>query len=121
MSQLSFASLTPKKKSPLKQEQFLEEMRKLVPWKKISKLIQPHYYSNKTGRPAYDLILMVKIHCLQQWYNIGDLAIEEAIYDRRSFAKFLDIDLMNNRVPDETTILNFRHLNRGEVSCRANL
>lgn len=110
MSQLSFASLTPKKKNPLRTEEFLEEMRQVVPWRKIARLIKPHYYNNKTGRPAYDLILMIKIHCLQQWYNLADLAMEEAIYDRRSFAKFLDIDLMLDRIPDETTILNFRHL-----------
>ncbi|PCI95523.1 hypothetical protein COB11_01950 [Candidatus Aerophobetes bacterium] len=85
-------------------------MRQIVPWKKMAKVIRPHYYSNKTGRPAYDLVLMIKIHCLQQWYNLGDLTMEEAIYDRLSFARFLDIDLMNNRVPDETTILSFRHL-----------
>ncbi len=110
MNQLTFASLTPKKKNTLRQEMFLEDMSKIVPWKKIAKLIRPYYYSNTTGRPAYDLVQMIKIHCLQQWYNLGDLAMEEAIYDRRSFAKFLNIDLMNNRIPDETTILNFRHL-----------
>ena len=110
MGQLTFASLTPKKKNIIRQEQFLEEMRKIVPWMKIAKMIRPFYYNNKTGRPAYDLVLMIKIHCLQQWYNLADLAMEEAIYDRRSFAKFLDIDLMNDRIPDETTILNFRHL-----------
>ena len=57
-----------------------------------------------------NLILMIKIHCLQNWYNLGDLAMEEAIYDRRSFAEFLDLDLMLDKIPDETTILNFRHL-----------
>lgn len=110
MSQLSFASLTPKKKSQLRAEKFLEEMSAVVPWKRISDLIKPHYYDNTTGRPAYKLSLMVKIYCLQQWYNLGDLAMEEAIYDRRSFSDFLAIDLMNDRIPDETTILNFRHL-----------
>lgn len=53
---------------------------------------------------------MVKVYCLQQWYNLGDLPMEEAIYDRRSFADFLGIDLMNDPIPDETTILKFRHL-----------
>lgn len=110
MSQLSFASLTPKKKTKLRAEQFLSEMEVVVPWRKITKLIKPHYYSNKVGRPAYDLLLMVKIYCLQQWYNLADLSTEEAIYDRRSFQKFLKIDLMNDLIPDETTILNFRHL-----------
>lgn len=110
MSQLSFASLTPKQKSQLRAEKFLEEMEAVVPWKKIANLIKPHYYSNKFGRPAYKLSLMVRIYCLQQWYNLGDLSMEEAIYDRRSFQKFLDVDLMGTSIPDETTILNFRHL-----------
>jgi len=110
MSQLTFASLTVKKKNQLRPEQFLEEMRQVVPWRKMARLIKPYYYNNQKGRSAYDLILMIKIHCLQQWYNLADLAMEEAIYDRRSFAKFLDIDLMANPIPDETTILNFRHL-----------
>jgi len=52
---------------------------------------------------------MLRIYCLQQWYNLGDLAMEEAMYERRSFGRFLRLDLMENKVPDETTILNFRH------------
>jgi IS5 family transposase len=56
-----------------------------------------------------DLLLMLKIHFLQQWYNLSDPGMEEAIYDRNSFQKFLDIDLLADDVPDETTILNFRH------------
>jgi len=110
MSQLSYASMIPKHKNKLRAEQFLEEMRQVLPWRKITRLIKPYYYNNTTGRPAYDLMLMVKIYCLQQWYRLGDLSTEEAIYDRRSFAKFLDIDLMGNKIPDETIILNFRHL-----------
>jgi len=109
MSQLSFASLTAKKKTPLRADIFLEEMGKVVPWKRILRLLTPFYYDNKTGRPAYPLILMIKIYCLQQWYRLADLSMEEAIYDRRSFASFLEIDLMLNPIPDETTILGFRH------------
>ncbi len=105
MSQLSFASMTPKKKSKLRPDQFLDDMRKVVPWKKIARLIKPFYYNSNTGRPPYDLILMIKVHCLQQWYNLSDLGMEEAVYDRHSFQRFLDTDLMNNRIPDETTIL----------------
>jgi IS5 family transposase len=85
-------------------------MRQVVPWKRIARLLKPYYYANTTGRPAYDLVLMIKIHCLQQWYNLGDLGVEEAIHDRFSFQKFLDIDVIQDTVPDETTILNFRHL-----------
>ena len=109
MSQLSFASLTPKYKSTLRADQFLKEMRKVIPWKDICNLIEPIYYSNDTGRPAYDLLLMVKIYCLQQWYRLADLSVEEAIYDRRSFGNFLELDLMSVRVPDETTVMRFRH------------
>ena len=110
MSQLTFASMTPKHKSKLRKEKFLEEMKQVLPWRKIVQLIKPHYYNNKAGRPPYDLMLMVKIYCLQQWYRLGDLSMEEEIYDRKSFVKFLDIDLMIDKIPDETTILNFRHL-----------
>ncbi len=110
MSQLTFASMTPKHKSKLRKEKFLEEMKQVLPWRKIAQLIKPYYYNNKAGRPAYDLMLMVKIYCLQQWYRLGDLSMEEEIYDRKSFVKFLDIDLMIDKIPDETTILNFRHL-----------
>lgn len=57
-----------------------------------------------------DLLLMIRIHCLQQWFNLSDPATEEAILDRYSFQEFLEIDLMEDRIPDETTILHFRHL-----------
>jgi IS5 family transposase len=50
------------------------------------------------------------MYCLQQWYNLADPAIEESIYDRISFQKFLDIDIVNDQIPDETTICRFRKL-----------
>jgi len=110
MFQLSFASLTPKSKPTLRTEQFFKEMKETIPWDKLENIVASCYYSNKRGRPAYRLGLMIKIYCLQQWYNLGDLAMEEAIYDRLSFQKFLNIDLMLDPIPDETTILNFRRL-----------
>lgn len=110
MSQLSFASLTPKRKAALRAEIFLSEMKQLIPWGQLEAIVLPHYFCNGVGRKPYPLGTMLKIYCLQQWYNLGDLAMEEAIYDRRSFQNFLAIDLMNEWIPDETTILNFRHL-----------
>jgi transposase, IS5 family len=80
-------------------------MQRVVPWSKLEGLIRPHYFSNTVGRPSYPLGTMLKVYCLQQWYNLGDLAVEESIYDRRSFQRFLGIDLMNQKIPDETTIL----------------
>lgn len=109
MSQLSFASMTVKKRVS-RTETFLKEMDQVMPWLEIVKLIRPHYYNGKLGRKPIALELMIKIYCLQQWYNLSDPAMEEAIYDRYSFQKFLGVDVMNDVVPDETTILKFRHL-----------
>lgn len=108
MSQLSFLSLAKRKK--LRCERFLDEMTKVVPWRDLCRLIEPHYPNSHNGRPAMPLLVMLKIHFLQQWYNLSDPAMEEAIYDRNSFQQFLGIDLISDRVPDESTILRFRHL-----------
>lgn len=109
MSQLSFLAIGQNGKR-LKCERFLNEMKIAVPWKRLCTLIEPYYGASKTGRPQKDLELMLKIHCLQQWYHLSDPGAEEAIYDRNSFQKFLGVDLITDGVPDETTILNFRHL-----------
>jgi len=98
------------KTKKIKVEKFLDEMNKIIPWTELIEIIKPFYSQKGNGRPPMDLLLMIKIHCLQQWYNLGDEAIEEAIYDRSSFQKFLNIDLMLKPIPDETTVLNFRHL-----------
>lgn len=108
MNQASFLSLAHKKK--LRCEKFLDEMKAVIPWNKLCNVIKPHYSKGNLGRKPMDLEMMVKIHCLQQWYNLSDPGCEEAIYDRNSFQKFLGIDLLADEVPDETTILNFRHL-----------
>lgn len=109
MSQLSFLAIGQRGKV-LKCERFLEEMNRVIPWKKMCNIIRPYYEGQTTGRPAKDLEMMLKIHCLQQWYNLSDPGAEEAIYDRNSFQKFLNLDLMGQGVPDESTILQFRHL-----------
>lgn len=110
MSQLSFASLRPKTNRPVKSETFLGEMKRIIPWESMCDLIHPFYHNNTTGRPPMDLLLMIRIYCLQQWFCLSDPGAEEAISDRLSFQRFLEIDLMEDRIPDETTILNFRRL-----------
>lgn len=109
MSQLSFSSLTVKKKT-IRSKKFLEEMQLVVPWRMIVSIIEPYYSNSRFGRKPMPLIQMLKIYCLQQWFNLSDPGAEEAIYDRLSFQNFLGIDLMIHPIPDETTILNFRHL-----------
>ena len=85
-NQASFYSLAHSKK--LKSERFLDEMTKVIPWNDICQLIQPHYQENEIGRKKTDLLLLLKIHFLQQWFNLSDPAAEEAVYDRISFQKF---------------------------------
>jgi len=108
IKQNSFLELAHYRK--LRCEKFLDEMELVVPWKDMMSVIKPYYVAKDNGRPRFDLLLMLKIYCLQQWYNLSDPGAEENIYDRNSFQKFLDIDLIAHQVPDETTILNFRHL-----------
>lgn len=109
MPQLSFLSVGLGKKQ-LRCERFLQEMNAVMPWDRLCALIAPHYASGAGGRPSMPLARMLRIHCLQQWYALSDPGMEEAIYDRNSFQRFLSIDLLSDPVPDETTILNFRRL-----------
>lgn len=99
-------------KKTLRSEKFLSEMNEVIPWEKFEEVIKPHYYNNdKTvGRNKIDLRTMLKIYFLQQWYNLSDPMMEEMIYDRKSFQVFLEIGVAFEKVPDETTILKFRHL-----------
>ncbi len=105
----SFLSLALSKKK-LRCEKFLDEMDRVIPWYRLINKTQKYYIENKIGRKRTDIKLLLKIYFLQQWYNLSDPAAEEAIYDRNSFQKYLNIDLLSDSVPDETTMLNFRHL-----------
>jgi len=104
----SFLSLALGKRK-LRCERFLDEMDQVIPWYRLINKVEKHYKEKKTGRNRTETKLMLKIYFLQQWYNLSDPGAEEAIYDRNSFQKFLKIDLLSDNVPDETTILNFRH------------
>lgn len=107
MNQSSFLALAHTKK--LRCERFLDEMDAIIPWQMFLDVMMQFIEEKLTGRKRTDLLLLLKIHFLQQWYGLSDPGMEEAIYDRNSFQKFLDIDLLAQTVPDETTILNFRH------------
>src|SRR3990167_3664936 len=107
--QNSFLALVQNQKR-LRCEKFLEEMDRVIPWEKFFNEIAPYYVEAETGRKKMELSMMLKIYFLQQWYDLSDREMEEMIYDRNSFQKFLGIDLLSQKAPDETTILNFRHL-----------
>lgn len=111
MKQLSFATLSYQhKKIITKREKFLNEMEKAVPWKRLLKLIEPHYPKVGNGRPPMPMECMLRIYFLQQWYALSDPAAEEALYDSESMRHFAGLELGDDALPDETTILKFRRL-----------
>lgn len=94
-----------------RKEQFLEEMEQIIPWQELCLAIEPYYPKPAgAGRKPKEIELMLKIHFLQHWFELSDPGAEEALYDSRAMRQFADIDLGKEPVPDETTILNFRHL-----------
>ena len=102
----------PTAKKRTRRERFLAEMEAVVPWKALVVLIEPHYpkTSSKGGRPPYSLETMLRIHLLQQWYDLSDPAMEDALIEMATMRRFAGIALITDRIPDETTILAFRHL-----------
>ncbi len=95
-----------------KRERFLAQMEAVVPWKALIALIEPCYpkTGSKGGRPPYPLETMLRIHLMQQWYDLSDPAMEDALIEVPTMRRFAGIDLISERIPDETTILAFRHL-----------
>jgi len=112
-NQLSFATLDyAAKKKLTKRDVFLAEMAAAVPWAGLEAVIEPHYpkMGPQGGRRAFPLSVMLRIYCLQQWYQLSDPGAEEALYDIQSMRTFAGLELGRDAIPDETTILNFRHL-----------
>ena len=99
-------------KKQTRRERFLGEMEAVVPWKPLIDLIDPYYPkpSRKGGRPPYPLETMLRIHLLQQWYDLSDPAMEDALIEVVTMRRFAGIALSADRIPDESTILAFRHL-----------
>jgi IS5 family transposase len=89
---------------------FLAEMEVVVPWSRLSAVIEPHYPKATTGRPPHPLERMLRVYFMQQWFNLSDPAMEDALYDSESMRKFAGLDAGEDLVPDESTILRFRHL-----------
>ncbi|RXZ42065.1 IS5 family transposase [Crenobacter cavernae] len=107
--QLTFTDLeqTAKKKRT-RREVFLAEMDQDMPWAELEAVIEPVYPKPGNGRRPYPLSSMLRIHCLQQWYGLSDPAMEESLYEIASMRQFAGVGI--DAIPDETTLLNFRHL-----------
>jgi IS5 family transposase len=89
---------------------FLAEMERVVPWPALCGLIEPFYPKAGNGRPPVRVERMLRIYFLQQWFNLSDPAMEEALYDSLAMRDFVGIDLGREPAPDETTVCRFRHL-----------
>jgi transposase, IS5 family len=109
--QTTFAGLAWKDKGKLtRRERFLAEMNAVIPWARLLALIEPHYPRAGRGRQPLGLEKLLRIYFLQQWFNLSDPQAEDAIYDSESMRRFVGVELGDDVIPDETTILRFRHL-----------
>ena len=110
MDQPTFADLEyESKKRKTRREIFLERMDGLIPWEQLVERIRPFYPRAGRGRRPYELSVMLRIHCVQMFYNLSDPGMEDMLYEVESVRRFVGLRL-SGPLPDETTILNFRHL-----------
>jgi transposase, IS5 family len=110
MSQMSFGDAEyAGKRKQTRREVFLAEMEQVVPWKSLLNLIEPLYPVAGRGRHPYPLETMLRIHLMQNWFSLSDPAMEETLYENTPVRAFAHLTL-TEPIPDETTILNFRHL-----------
>ena len=93
-----------------RREQFLRTMEAVGPWAELEALIEPYYPKAGKGRPPVGLSIMLRIYFLQHWFNLSDPGAEDALYDSPALRGFAGVDLGRAAAPDETTILDFRHL-----------
>ncbi|OJY87650.1 MAG: IS5 family transposase [Lysobacterales bacterium 63-13] len=95
---------------PTRRDLFLTEMEKLVPWSALCAVIEPFYPKRGNGRPPVGLERMLRMYFVQHWFNLADVASEDALLDSTALRQFVGIDLGRERVPDGTTLLKFRRL-----------
>jgi transposase, IS5 family len=109
--QKTFAGLAWSQKGKVtRRERFLSEMDEVIPWKRLIEVIEPHYPKAGQGRQPLGLEKMLRVYFLQQWFDLSDPGAEDAIYDSESMRRFVGVELGEDTVPDESTILRFRRL-----------
>ena len=91
-----------------RKREFLEQMEQVVPWAALVELIAPYYPEGRTGRPPFSLQTMLRVHFMQQWFTLSDPGMEEAFFDTPLLREFAQLEELA-RLPDESTILRFRH------------
>jgi IS5 family transposase len=111
MKQTTFASAAWERKGKVtRRERFLAEMDAVIPWERLLGLIEPHYPKAGNGTQPMPMERMLRIYFMQNWFNLSDPAAEDSLYDSESMRRFAGIELVEDAIPDETTILRFRHL-----------
>jgi transposase, IS5 family len=112
MKQTTLASMTYQaKKKRTRREKFLAEMDQVVPWAQLVAVIAPFYpKTGRRGRPPMPIETMLRIYFMQQWYAMSDPGMEDALYEIESMRRFAGLELIEDAIPDETTILKFRRL-----------
>jgi IS5 family transposase len=111
MKQTTFASAAWDRKGKVtRRERFLGEMDAVIPWSAILALIEPHYPKAGQGTQPLPMERMLRIYFMQQWFNLSDPGMEDTLYDSESMRRFAGIELIDDTIPDESTILRFRHL-----------
>ena len=91
-----------------RKREFLEQMNEVVPWAALVERIAPYYPEGRTGRPPFSLATMLRVYFMQQWFTLSDPAMEEAFFDTPLYKEFAQLPELS-RLPDESTILRFRH------------
>ena len=97
-------------RKPTRKAEFLARMETLVPWEEFCKVIEPYYPKAGNGRPPVGLERILRMYFIANWFNLSDVACEDALYDVPAFRDFCEFDLGQERIPDATTLMNFRHL-----------
>lgn len=111
MKQQTFSDMEySNRRKKTKREEFLDAMDEMIPWDYWVNLIRPYYPSGKRGRPPKDIEAMLRMYLMQNWFNLSDAGIEDAIYDSYAMRSFMHLDFFSQQVPDATTLLHFRHL-----------
>ena len=98
------------KRKVTRRERFLQEMEAVIPWARLEALVAPHYPKPGRGRRPLPLATMLRVYFLQQWFDLSDPQAEDMLYDSEAMRRFAQVELLDDRVPDESTILRFRHL-----------
>ena len=120
MNQMTFSDMEYSgRKRVTQKEKFLRDMNEIIPWADWVNMVVPYYPDGKCDRPTRGIEVMLRMLLLQDWFNLSDEGVEDAIYDSYAMRSFMGINFLTGQVPDATTLLKFRHLLEEHNLCKA--